>query len=104
MSLAGKSIYHSNIFIRLLVGLRWWSHVKEDGKEDWIFESLDNRNPNKIDTRVFWGSQYAFGGAWILFGIASLLTLNISNLTVCVIGGGLSITNTMGYIKCDKNH
>jgi hypothetical protein len=23
----------------ILVGLRWWNEVKEDGKEVWIFES-----------------------------------------------------------------
>lgn len=28
-----------NLSGRLLVGLRWWNEVKEDGKEVWIFES-----------------------------------------------------------------
>jgi hypothetical protein len=28
-----------NISGRLLVGLRWWNEVKEDGSEVWIFES-----------------------------------------------------------------
>ena len=28
-----------NVSGRLLVGLRWWSHIKEDGTEEWIFES-----------------------------------------------------------------
>lgn len=30
-----------NLFykLRLLVGLRWWNEVKEDGTEVWIFES-----------------------------------------------------------------
>ena len=27
---------------RLLVGLRWWSYVREDGSNDWIFESLED--------------------------------------------------------------
>ena len=30
-----------NISGRLLVGLRWWSYVREDGSNDWIFESLE---------------------------------------------------------------
>uniref|UniRef100_A0A7S3CSL4 Golgi apparatus membrane protein TVP23 homolog n=1 Tax=Strombidium rassoulzadegani TaxID=1082188 RepID=A0A7S3CSL4_9SPIT len=93
-----------NVTGRLLVGLRWWSRVKDDGKEEWIFESLDQRNLNKIDTRVFWTSQYLMGGIWVVFAVVSVLTINISNLTVCVIGAVLSITNTLGYIKCDKNH
>jgi hypothetical protein len=28
-----------NISGRVLVGLRWWNEVKEDGTEVWIFES-----------------------------------------------------------------
>lgn len=28
-----------NISGRILVGLRWWNEVKEDGSEVWIFES-----------------------------------------------------------------
>ena len=28
-----------NISGRLLVGLRWWSQMKSDGTEEWIFES-----------------------------------------------------------------
>lgn len=29
-----------NVTGRILVGLRWWSRIKDDGKEEWIFESL----------------------------------------------------------------
>ena len=39
-----------------------------------------------------------------MFSIVSLLTFNISNATVCVIAGVLNMTNTMGYVRCDKNH
>lgn len=28
-----------NVSGRLLVGLRWWNQVDEDGKSHWIFES-----------------------------------------------------------------
>ena len=28
-----------NVTGRKLVGLRWWSEIKEDGKEEWKFES-----------------------------------------------------------------
>ena len=26
---------------RILVGLRWWSEIKADGREEWYFESLN---------------------------------------------------------------
>lgn len=34
-----------NISGRILVGLRWWNEVKENGEEVWIFES---KNESKI--------------------------------------------------------
>ena len=59
---------------------------------------------NAIDSRVFWFSQYVMGVAWIIFAIVAIFSLNISNLTVTIVGAGLSLTNTLGYIRCDKNH
>jgi hypothetical protein len=43
-------------------------------------------------------------GIWVLFSLFSLVTLSISNFFICIIGVVLSSTNTLGYIKCDKNH
>ncbi len=38
-----------NISGRVLVGLRWWNEVKEDGTEVWIFESKnESKNFNTI--------------------------------------------------------
>lgn len=34
-----------NVTGRLLVGLRWESHVREDGTSEWIFESIPVREP-----------------------------------------------------------
>lgn len=28
-----------NVTGRLMVGLRWWNHIDEDGKSHWVFES-----------------------------------------------------------------
>jgi len=30
-----------NISGRLLVGLRWWNEINEDGTNSWLFESKD---------------------------------------------------------------
>lgn len=30
---------HQNVTGRLMVGLRWWNHIDEDGKSHWVFES-----------------------------------------------------------------
>ena len=61
-------------------------------------------NANKVDTRVFWTSQYLMSIVWVVFSIVNLLSFSITDFTVCMVGAVLTITNTMGYIKCDKNH
>jgi hypothetical protein len=57
---------------RILVGLRWWSEIKEDGSEEWVFESLDIsknihkvinivpiiENTNAADNKIFWITTY----------------------------------------------
>jgi len=30
-----------SFYYRILVGLRWWSRVRNDGKEEWHYESLE---------------------------------------------------------------
>ena len=61
-------------------------------------------NQNKIDSRVFWTCQYIMGFAWVAMAVVNFFVFSISNMTVCIVGAVLSITNTMGYIKCDKQH
>jgi hypothetical protein len=29
-----------NVTGRLLVGLRWWNNIKDDGENEWVFESI----------------------------------------------------------------
>ena len=43
------------------------------------------------------------GTVWVLFAIANFFSFNVSNFTVCIIGATLSMTNTAGYVKCDKS-
>jgi len=49
-----------NVTGRLLVGLRWWVYVKEDGSNEWVFEALENMEQiNANDSRIFWLGLYA---------------------------------------------
>jgi len=42
---------------RKLVGLRWWSEIKDDGSEEWLYESMEiNFKPNECNANVFWFS------------------------------------------------
>lgn len=37
-----------NVSGRLMVGLRWWNEIKEDGSNEWIFESVE------VNRLFFW--------------------------------------------------
>ena len=39
-----------NISGRLLVGLRWWNYIDEDGKSQWVYESRKVRTITHITT------------------------------------------------------
>merc|ERR1719498_1289073 len=74
-----------NVSGRILVGLRWWSVVDDSGKETWHYESLQNREINIIDYRVFWYTQYFMGVVWTIMAIVALFSLSLENLTVCIV-------------------
>lgn len=60
-----------NVTGRLLVGLRWWNEVKEDGENVWIFESQpDGFRVHPTDKLVFWAGLYLnplVGSASVVF-------------------------------------
>jgi hypothetical protein len=47
-----------NVTGRLLVGLRWCTKVDKEGKDLWIYETIDQdeKYNNNIDTFIFWYS------------------------------------------------
>merc|ERR1719335_386286 len=56
-----------NITGRILVGLRWWNHVRDDGSSEWVFESNPQESSvNHIDRNVFWVLVYAWPLLWAL--------------------------------------
>ena len=93
-----------NVTGRILVGLRWWNEMKEDGTDEWIFESLKVKNPGGVDSNVFWFVLYASPSVWTLFLIIGLLSLNFASVTLCFCALMMSATNLFGYIKCSKDH
>ncbi|KAJ1881559.1 Golgi apparatus membrane protein tvp23 [Coemansia sp. RSA 486] len=93
-----------NISGRLLVGLRWWNEVNEDGTNQWIFESRDQAvGVNASDSRVFWTVLYATPGVWGLLAIVAFFSLKIQWLLIVIIAVLLSAANLVGYLKCDKD-
>jgi len=91
-----------NISGRLLVGLRWWNEINEDGTNSWLFESKDNRVVNKT-SRVFWGALYIAPAVWLVFAIVSLLSFSFKWLLVDVVALAFNIANLIGYYKCEND-
>jgi len=92
-----------NISGRLLVGLRWWNEINEDGTNSWLFESKDNRVINKTDSRIFWGALYIAPVVWLVFAIVSLVSFNFKWLLVDIVALSFNLANLIGYYKCEKD-
>lgn len=93
-----------NISGRLLVGLRWWSYVKDDGSNEWIFESLeDMAEISATDSRVFWGAMYINPACWVFLFIVGLLRLKFEYLPIVVAAFVMNTANLIGYFKCSSS-
>ncbi|CAO2184700.1 unnamed protein product [Urochloa humidicola] len=75
-----------NVSGRILVGLRWWNEINDEGESVWKFECLDGE-----------------AGAWIILGIFSLIRLQADYLLVIGVCLSLSIANIVGFTKCNKD-
>ena len=101
-----------NVSGRLLVGLRWWSSVDEDGNEKWIFESFDHQVKNSpVDASIFWWTQIGATGAWTFFFFWKLLTFiqlgffwvaPAHQAALTFLGVFFSGTNLYAFFKCNK--
>ena len=94
-----------NVTGRMLVGLRWWNEIADDGMtQTWRFETIPDRdNLNVTDGRIFWWTLYASPIAWIGLGVVCVLKFNISYLLMVVIALVLNGANIVGYYKCNRD-
>ncbi|KAJ2718785.1 Golgi apparatus membrane protein tvp23 [Coemansia sp. Benny D115] len=93
-----------NISGRLLVGLRWWNEVNEDGSNQWIFESREQgHGVNASDSRIFWIVLYGTPAVWGLLAIAAFFSLKFQWLLIVIIAVLLASANLIGYQRCDKD-
>ncbi|XP_073246482.1 Golgi apparatus membrane protein TVP23 homolog B-like [Porites lutea] len=93
-----------NVTGRLLVGLRWWNYIDEDGNSHWVFESKKNdKSVTTAESRVFWLGLVICPLIWMLFLVAALFSLKFKWLLVVAVGLTLNIANLIGYIRCKKD-
>ncbi|XP_028311923.1 Golgi apparatus membrane protein TVP23 homolog B isoform X1 [Gouania willdenowi] len=92
-----------NISGRLLVGLRWWNQVDDDGKSQWVFES---RKPNSkvtissADSQIFWLGLIVCPIFWVIFVFSTIFSLKLKWLAVVIMGLVLQWANLYGYVRC----
>merc|ERR1719476_1169723 len=61
-----------NVTGRLLVGMRWWNSIQDDGTSQWFYESVtDETTIDPKDRTIFWSTLYIWPAFW-----AVVLVLN----------------------------
>eukprot|EP00045_Choanoeca_perplexa_P022550 m.9899 g.9899 ORF g.9899 m.9899 type:complete len:184 (+) comp9525_c0_seq1:93-644(+) len=92
-----------NISGRLLVGLRWWNQIDDQGQSVWRYESNEHFKPQAAEARLFWWTLYLFTAAWGVLALFALIRLKISYLLICSIAISLNTSNVVGYTRCHKD-
>ncbi len=95
-----------NVTGRILVGMRWWSDVDEDGKQIWIFESLDKHDVdiklNMLEVFWFWMVLLITPVIWVAIFILEVIRLQLISL-LCFVAIILLVANLIGYVRCKKD-
>uniref|UniRef100_A0A673KB94 Golgi apparatus membrane protein TVP23 homolog n=1 Tax=Sinocyclocheilus rhinocerous TaxID=307959 RepID=A0A673KB94_9TELE len=86
-----------NVTGRLLVGLRWWNQVDEEGHSHWMFESRSVSLTTHDFTILQDIKNILF---WAFFVFSSLFSFNIKWLAVMIMGFVLQWANLYGYVRC----
>ncbi|XP_059572506.1 Golgi apparatus membrane protein TVP23 homolog A isoform X1 [Alligator mississippiensis] len=93
-----------NVTGRLLVGLRWWNQIDEDGKSHWVFEakkvSTNIAASTEVEARIFWLGLIICPIIWTLFFFSTLFSLKLKWLALVIAGISLQTANLYGYIHC----
>lgn len=93
-----------NITGRLLVGLRWWNKINDDGTSEWVFESHeDMAEIDPLDSRVFWAGLYGAPVLWVMLLIIAILKFNVEWALIVLVAVALSGANIIGYTRCKKD-
>ncbi|XP_036622301.1 Golgi apparatus membrane protein TVP23 homolog B-like isoform X1 [Trichosurus vulpecula] len=94
-----------NITGRLMVGLRWWNHIDDDGNSHWVFEARkelkqEKRTSSEAESRIFWLGLISCPIMWVVFAFSALFSFKLKWLAVVTMGVVLQGANLYGYIRC----
>lgn len=107
------------------MGLRWWNRIREDGTNEWVFESLEDMSgignamhtylqcsvvsiadktlAGKTDSIVFWYSTYGTIVAWVALFIIGLVKLSLEYLVIVCVALAMNGAQLVGYVKCSRD-
>ncbi|XP_016047734.2 Golgi apparatus membrane protein TVP23 homolog A [Erinaceus europaeus] len=93
-----------NVTGRLMVGLRWWNQIDEDGRSHWIFEAR-KASPRRgaateAEARIFWLGLVICPLIWTVFLFSALFSLKLKWLALVLAGLCLQAANLCGYVLC----
>uniref|UniRef100_A0AAZ3RVI0 Golgi apparatus membrane protein TVP23 homolog n=2 Tax=Oncorhynchus tshawytscha TaxID=74940 RepID=A0AAZ3RVI0_ONCTS len=92
-----------NVSGRLMVGLRWWNQVDEDGQSHWVFESrpaTSRKVPTNSESQIFWLGLVVCPVLWVIFVFSTLFSFKFKWLAVVIMGVALQWANLYGYVRC----
>ncbi|XP_078450185.1 Golgi apparatus membrane protein TVP23 homolog B-like isoform X1 [Lampetra planeri] len=94
-----------NVTGRLMVGLRWWNQIDEDGKGHWVFEARKASSRNKLNSteaeaRIFWLGLIITPLIWSIFFFSTLFSLKLRWMALVILGVVLQGANLYGYVRC----
>ncbi|NP_001268798.1 Golgi apparatus membrane protein TVP23 homolog B [Meleagris gallopavo] len=94
-----------NVTGRLMVGLRWWNQVDDDGRSHWKFESRKvspqgHKTSSESESRIFWLGLITCPIIWVIFAFSALFSFKVKWLAVVMMGVVLQGANLYGYIRC----
>ncbi|KAG5279516.1 hypothetical protein AALO_G00078620 [Alosa alosa] len=92
-----------NVTGRLLVGLRWWNQVDEDGQSHWVFEArkeTSRKTVSNSESRIFWLGLIVCPIFWVIFVFSTVFSFRIKWLGVVIMGVTLQWANLYGYVRC----
>jgi hypothetical protein len=91
-----------NVTGRLMVRLRWWNRISEDGVSEWVFESHpDATSVDGFDSYFFWVTTYGAVVVWMAFLVFTLMSP--TNIPLTALGAILNGANALGYTKCRRD-
>ncbi|XP_054605460.1 Golgi apparatus membrane protein TVP23 homolog B [Nothobranchius furzeri] len=92
-----------NVTGRLMVGLRWWNQVDDDGRSRWVFESrksTSKKQGSDSESRIFWLGLIVCPFLWVIFSFSVLFSFKIKWMPLVIMGLVLQGANLYGYVKC----